>query len=74
MEVRTDDFQEATTESQDEFERQYDARKLAELQARRKYREELLTHRDNIRLCNRMLILEGIVLVSLIVALILQFV
>ncbi len=74
MEARTDEFPEKAMESQDEFERQYDARKLAEVQARRKYREELLTHRDNIRMCNRMLILEGIVLVSLIVALILQFV
>ncbi len=54
--------------------REYDARRRAEIQEKRKYRDEMLSHRDNVRICNWMLALEGVVLVSLIVALILQFV
>ncbi len=72
MELQAEHLQDDQKEPMDEFDLLYDARMRQEVEERRRYREELLMHRNNIRICNRMLVLEGIVLASLVVALILQ--
>ncbi len=72
MELQAEHLQDEQKAPMDEFDLRYDARMRQEVEERRRYREELLMHRNNIRICNRMLVLEGIVLAGLVIALILQ--
>lgn len=59
--------------SDDAFDKAYDERKADELEALRKRRIERARHRRVIARCNLLLVCEGITLVILIVALILNW-
>ncbi|MGN0164967.1 MAG: hypothetical protein ACI39R_02190 [Lachnospiraceae bacterium] len=59
--------------SDEAFDRDYDEKKSKELKERKKRREELARHRRVIAKCNLLLICEGVTLLVLIIALILNW-
>lgn len=59
--------------SEEAFEEEYEARKQAETTSLKKRRQELTRHRNLIAKCNILLVCEGVTLIVLIIALILNW-